>query len=47
MYKREFSLYILDILIAGNKIERYTVNFTNASELFNNDPIWDATIREL
>jgi len=40
-------LYVLDILIAGNKIVRYTKDITNASELFNNDPIWDATIREL
>jgi len=47
MCKRDYSLYVLDILIAGNKIVRYTKDITNASELFNNDPIWDATIREL
>jgi uncharacterized protein with HEPN domain len=47
MFERDNSLYVLDILIAGNKIERYIKEIESIPELFNNDPIWDATIREL
>ena len=47
MCKRDNSLYILDILIAANKIERYIVGINSPSALFEDDLIWDATIREL
>jgi uncharacterized protein with HEPN domain len=47
MFERDNSLYVLDILIAGNKIERYIKEIESIPELLNNDPIWDATIREL
>jgi uncharacterized protein with HEPN domain len=47
MSKRDIRLYVLDILIAYNKIERYTVSFSNASDFLNSELHWDATIREL
>jgi len=47
MSDRDVSLYIVDILIAINKIKRYTKDIDNAEELLNSELEWDATIREL
>lgn len=47
MSKRDISLYIVDIYIAINKIQRYTQKFTSAEELKWSELEWDATIREL
>ncbi len=47
MSKRDVELYIVDILIAINKIERYSKKFTNAQELLYSELEWDAVIREL
>jgi len=44
---RDITLYIVDIFIAIDKIERYTKIFTNGSELLSSELHWDATIREL
>ena len=47
MSKRDFTLYILDIFIAFDKIKRYTKNFSDGEELLNEELYWDGTIREL
>ena len=47
MSKRDFTLYIADILIAVNKIQRYTQDIADAQSLKWNEIVWDATIREL
>ena len=47
MPKRDPALYLLDILIAYNKIVRYTKEFTNADDFLHSELEWDATIREL
>ena len=47
MSSRKPELYLLDILIASNKITRYTQNFANADDFFHSELEWDATIREL
>jgi uncharacterized protein with HEPN domain len=47
MSSRDIELYIVDILIAIDKISRYIHNTNNASEFVCNEIIWDATIREL
>ena len=47
MSKRSPSLYLLDILIAHNKITRYIEKFTNSEDFFYSELEWDATIREL
>ena len=47
MSKRSPSLYLLDILIAHNKITRYIKRFTNSEDFFYSELEWDATIREL
>lgn len=47
MSKRDISLYIVDIFIAINKIQRYTQKFTNAEDFKWSELEWDATIREL
>jgi len=44
---RDISFYIVDILIAIDKIKRYTKSITNSDELLHNKLIWDATIRDL
>lgn len=44
---RDQSLYIIDIFIAFNKIQRYTASFKNASDFLHSELEWDATIREL
>jgi len=47
MSKRDFTLYIADIFIAINKIQRYTIDISDAESLKWNEIVWDATIREL
>jgi len=47
MSNRDISLYIVDILIAIDKINRYTDNIDDAEELLHSELKWDATIREL
>ena len=47
MSKRDISLYIIDVFIACNKIQRYTKNFSNADDFKWSELEWDATIREL
>jgi uncharacterized protein with HEPN domain len=47
MSKRKIEFYILDILIAIDKIKRYTKKISNGTELLNDELSWDATIREL
>ncbi len=47
MSNRDYRLYITDIFIAINKIQRYTQDFTSADSLRWNEMAWDATIREL
>ena len=47
MSKKELSLYIVDILIAINKIERYTKKFNNSKEFYYSELEWDASLREL
>jgi len=47
MSKRDISLYIIDIFIAINKIQRYTKKFTNSDDFKWSELEWDATIREL
>lgn len=47
MSKRESELYLLDILIAYDKILRYTDKFTSGDDLLHSEMEWDATTREL
>jgi uncharacterized protein with HEPN domain len=47
MFKRDSSLYIIDIFIANNKISRYVNKFNSADELLWSELEWDATMREL
>ena len=44
---RDITLYIVDILIAIDKIKRYSKPFLNAQELLYSEMAWDACIREL
>jgi len=47
MSKRDVTLYIVDIFIAIDKIERYIKSFEDGSSLLSSELHWDATIREL
>lgn len=47
MSDRDNTLYIVDILIAINKIKRYTEKINSADELLHSELTWDAVIREL
>lgn len=47
MSNRDREFYIVDILIAYNKITRYIRNCQNAQDLLYNEMAWDAVIREL
>ena len=47
MSKRDIEFYILDTLIAIDKIRRYTSMFHNGDDLLCSELSWDATIREL
>jgi len=44
---RKIEFYIVDILIATDKIKRYTKEFTNAKDFLHSELEWDAVIREL
>ena len=46
MFKRDSSLYIIDIFIANNKISRYINKFNSADELLWSELEWDATMRK-
>lgn len=47
MSDRDLSLNILDIMIAVDRIKRYTKQFSNSEELMLSELEWDATLREL
>ena len=47
MSERDIALYIVDILIAIDKINRYTKNIKSSEELLYNELVWDGVIREL
>lgn len=47
MSNRDISLYIVDILIAIDKISRFTCKIQNGAELLVHEMAWDACIREL
>jgi uncharacterized protein with HEPN domain len=47
MSSREIELFLVDIFIAIDKIERYTHPFDNAQDFLYSEMAWDATIREL
>ena len=44
---RAIEFYLLDILIAVDKVKRYTRNFDNAQSFLYSELEWDAVIREL
>lgn len=44
---RSPELYIVDILIASDKIYRYTHSFQTAQEFLHSELEWDAALREL
>jgi uncharacterized protein with HEPN domain len=44
---RDAGLYIVDIFIAIDKIERYTKNIKTLDEFIADEIVWDAVIREL
>ena len=44
---RESSFYIVDILIAIDKIRRYTKECNSPQDLRHNELVWDATLKEL
>lgn len=47
MFKRDMTLFIVDIFIACDKCNRYIKDFKNAEELKWDELYWDASIREL
>ena len=47
MSKRELEFYLVDILIAYNKIKRYIHKFHNAQDFSCSELEWDATMRQL
>ncbi|MHC4874455.1 MAG: HepT-like ribonuclease domain-containing protein [Planctomycetota bacterium] len=47
MPDRDVTLYIVDVLIALNRINRYCSEFNNAEDFLHSEIEWDATIREL
>jgi len=44
---RQIEFYIVDILIASDKIKRYTKPFVSAEAFLHSELEWDAVIREL
>ena len=44
---RAIEFYAVDILIAADKVERYTAGFDNAQSFLHSELEWDAVIREL
>jgi uncharacterized protein with HEPN domain len=47
MFDRQVELFAIDIIIAIDKIKRYTKNISNSEEFLHSELEWDATIREL
>jgi len=47
MSKRAVECFLIDILIACNKISRYTSDIENARQLLASEIIYDAVIKEL
>lgn len=47
MSDRDITLYILDVFIAIDKVQRFTKKFNNGDELLHSELEWDASIREL
>lgn len=47
MSKRDVTLYIVDIFIAIDKLNRYISSFNDAEHLLADEVYWDASIREL
>ena len=45
--ERSLELFLVDILIAIQKVKNYTKNFSSANDLQYDELHWDATIREL
>lgn len=44
MSSRDVSLYVVDILIATNKLNRYIADFCNAVDFLHSKLEWDAAI---
>ncbi len=44
--ERDIELYMLDILLAIQKIKKYTNSFHNGEDLLHTEINWDATIRQ-
>ena len=44
---RAVEFYLVDILIAADKVKRYTRSFDNAQSFLHSELEWDAVIREL
>lgn len=44
---RAIEFYVVDILIAADKVSRYTASFDNAQSFLHSELEWDAVIREL
>ncbi len=47
MSKRAIEFFIVDILIACDKIKRYSEDFSNGDELLHDEKSFDAVMREL
>ena len=47
MSKRHPELFAVDILVAIDKIERYSEDFVDAQEFYHDEKSFDATMREL
>jgi len=47
MSKRVLEFFIIDILIAIDKIKRYSKDFKNADDFYYDEKSFDATMREL
>lgn len=44
---RSVEFYLVDILIAADKVKRYTLTFNDAQSFLHSELEWDAVIREL
>ena len=47
MSSRDITLYIVDIFIAIDKLDRYIARFNDGEHLLGDEVYWDASIREL
>lgn len=45
--KRDLQLFVVDILVAIQKIKQYTIAFDNPNDFQHSSLHWDATIRQL